>query len=323
MAQDDAEAVAWFRKAAAQGHADAQYNLGVMYANGKGVPQDFAEAIAWYRKAAVQGHTAAPFNLAVMYTTGEGVPQDFAEAAAWYGKAAAQGDAKAQYNLGVLYYQGRGVPQDDTEAVAWFRKSVAQNHAPAQFNLGVMYYQGRGVPQDDAEAVAWFRKAAAQGHASAQDTLESLGVPQDDVAAQRRIPPPPRMPEIPKTPDTALSDLSLGDNTRGRRTTFTLTPPFQAQVESYTATIANDRPRIRLSAEGPNGASIEVTGETADGTPITPRSSTIIRSLNGNRSDAEVTFEVPVGRNILTVEVTSGDGSATQTYTVTVERLGE
>ena len=57
--EDDAEAVRWFRLAAEQGDAYAQYNLGRMYANGEGVPEDFVEAVAWYRKAAEQGHVEA------------------------------------------------------------------------------------------------------------------------------------------------------------------------------------------------------------------------------------------------------------------------
>ena len=56
MKLDHAEAVRWIRKAAKQGPADAQYNLGGMYANGQGVNLDHAEAVRWYRKAAEQGH---------------------------------------------------------------------------------------------------------------------------------------------------------------------------------------------------------------------------------------------------------------------------
>ena len=55
MAQDYAEAVKWYRKAAEQGIAEAQYNLGVMYANGEGVPRDQAKAVEWLQKAAKQG----------------------------------------------------------------------------------------------------------------------------------------------------------------------------------------------------------------------------------------------------------------------------
>jgi TPR repeat protein len=45
--ENDAEAVRWYRLAADQGHADAQYNLGVRYANGQGVPQDDVQAHMW------------------------------------------------------------------------------------------------------------------------------------------------------------------------------------------------------------------------------------------------------------------------------------
>jgi TPR repeat protein len=63
---------------AEQGDASAQYNLGVMYANGYGVPQDYAEAVRWYRLAAGQGNAKAQYNLGLMYYNGEGVPQDYA-----------------------------------------------------------------------------------------------------------------------------------------------------------------------------------------------------------------------------------------------------
>ena len=67
MPQNYAEAVKWYRLAADQGDASAQYNLGVMYANGQGVPQNHAEAVKWYRLAADQGNASAQFNLGDMY----------------------------------------------------------------------------------------------------------------------------------------------------------------------------------------------------------------------------------------------------------------
>ena len=88
--QDDAEAVRWYRLAAGQGDASAQYHLGLMYDNGKGIPQDDAEAIRWYRLAAEQGSASAQNNLGVMYGTGEGVPQDNVEAHMWLNLAASR-----------------------------------------------------------------------------------------------------------------------------------------------------------------------------------------------------------------------------------------
>ena len=151
-----------YRKAAVQGYADAQYNLGDMYYLGRGVPQDYAEAMKWYRKAATQGHAWAQISLGGMYHDVRGVPKDYAEAMKWYRKAAAQEHDSAQYILGNMYRLGLGVPKDDAEAVRWYRKAAAQEHASAQYWLGVMYRNGYGVPKDDAEAERWFRKAARQ-----------------------------------------------------------------------------------------------------------------------------------------------------------------
>ena len=142
--------------AAADGDAQAQFNLGAMHANGRGVPRNDKEAVGWYRKAAEQGHAQAQFNLGVMYANGPrfvclyrcGVARDDTEAVAWYRKAAEQGNADAQNNLGVMYAAGRGVARDDTEAVDWYRKSAEQGNVLAQQNLERMYADGRGVPRD-------------------------------------------------------------------------------------------------------------------------------------------------------------------------------
>ena len=66
----------WYRKAAEQNHAEAQYNLGVCYDEGEGVAKDQVEAVKWYRKAAEQNFAAAQYNLGVCYAKGEGVAKD-------------------------------------------------------------------------------------------------------------------------------------------------------------------------------------------------------------------------------------------------------
>ena len=129
---------------------------------------DYAGALREFRPLAEQGHAWSQYNLGVMYAEGRGVPQDDAKAVKWYRRAAAQGHAWAQYNLGVRYAEGRGVPEDDAEAVKWFRKAAEQGHVGAQNNLGVMYDDGEGVPEDDVQAYAWFNIAAAQGNDNAE-----------------------------------------------------------------------------------------------------------------------------------------------------------
>ena len=162
------KAAACFRTAAEQGHVGAQANLGVCYAAGEGVEEDAAEAVKWYRKAAEQGHADAQFDLGMCYAEGEGVEEDAAEAVAWFRKAAEQGHADAQSNLGVCYINGEGVEEDAAEAFKWFRKAAEQGHETAQLNLGMCYYSGNGVGKDLAEAIKWFAKAAEQGNAIAQ-----------------------------------------------------------------------------------------------------------------------------------------------------------
>jgi TPR repeat protein len=78
------------------------------------------QAADWYRKAAEQGEAQAQFNLGWLYYTGQGVTQDYRQAADWFRKAAEQGFAKAQYNLGLMYGTGQGVTQDYIEAHKWW-----------------------------------------------------------------------------------------------------------------------------------------------------------------------------------------------------------
>lgn len=199
-AQDipSAHELADLRARAEVGDAQAEYNLGLMYDTGRGVPQDYAEAVRWYRLAAEQGHIEAQHQLGRMYHQGRGVPQDFPEAVAWYRQAAEQGDVEAQYAVGWMYDVGivaDALPSDPTapgvvEAVAWYRQAAEQGYVEAQHKLGRMYHQGRGVPQDFAEAVAWYHRAAEQGLPQALWYLgdmysDGLGVPQDFVEAHK------------------------------------------------------------------------------------------------------------------------------------------
>ena len=100
MAKDESEAIKWYRKAAEQNNAEAQYNLGNCYDNGQGVTKDDVEAVKWYRKAAEQNYAEAQYNLGFCYANGQGVAKDEAEAVKWYRKAAEQNYAAAQNNLG-------------------------------------------------------------------------------------------------------------------------------------------------------------------------------------------------------------------------------
>jgi TPR repeat protein len=73
-----------------------------MYSQGRGVPRDDAQAVAWYRKAAEQNLPLGQMNLGAMYLTGRGVPKDEAQAMGWFQKAAAQGEEQAKKKLAML-----------------------------------------------------------------------------------------------------------------------------------------------------------------------------------------------------------------------------
>jgi TPR repeat protein len=108
----------WYRKAR-KGDAEALYNLGLLYRDGKSVAQDHAEAMRWFQKAASQGSAVARYAIGRLYHLGLGVTQNYPEAAHWYRIAAEQGEADAQDHLGQLYAWGLGVPRDDVEAMSW------------------------------------------------------------------------------------------------------------------------------------------------------------------------------------------------------------
>ena len=145
---------------AERGNSSAQYNLGVLYDNGRGVRKDYKEAVKWYRKAAEQGLAGAQNNLGVLYDNGQGVRKDYKEAVKWYRKSAEQGYSKAQSNLGMMYAKGKGVLQDYKEAVKWYRKSAEQGYSPSHYLLGVMYHNGTGVPKDYVMTLMYWNLAS-------------------------------------------------------------------------------------------------------------------------------------------------------------------
>lgn len=161
---DYAEALKWYRKAADQGVAEAQYMVGHMYDIGEGVTQDYKEAVKWYHMAADQGNADAQFNIGIMYDFDEGFTEDYKEALKWYRKAADQGNAEAIYKIGLTYHYGYGVPQNYTEACRWYKAGAELGHLHSQFDLGHMYEIGSGVILSLDQAYFWYLIAAANSN---------------------------------------------------------------------------------------------------------------------------------------------------------------
>ena len=126
--------VGHLRDRAERGNPEVQYLLGLMYANGWGVPQDNREAVKWSRKAAEQGEARAQFHLGWMYDKGVGVLENYQEAVKWYRRAAEQGDDQAQNNLGVMCLQVEKIECDYVKAYAWLVLAAAQGNKKAAKN---------------------------------------------------------------------------------------------------------------------------------------------------------------------------------------------
>lgn len=139
--------------------ARADYEAGLAAARAG----DYATALREWRPLAEAGNRDAQFNLGLAYENGLGVPADGAEAARWYRRAAEQDDRQAQAYLAEMYAKGLGIPRDDIEALHWYRRAAERGHAAAQHNVGLFYAVGRGVAPSAVQAVAWLTVAEENG----------------------------------------------------------------------------------------------------------------------------------------------------------------
>lgn len=136
-------------------------------------PRKDAEAAAWFRKAAFQGFPRAQVNLGfTLEETGRLAAKK--EAARWYRCAADQGFAAGQHHLARHYETGDGVPRDLAKAVFWYVKAMNQNFAASLYAFGRMRRDGIGIPRNKAEALRLFRQAAGLGCEEAQEALEEM-----------------------------------------------------------------------------------------------------------------------------------------------------
>ena len=168
LPQDDVAAAQWYRKAAEQGFALAQRELGRLYAAGSGVRRMRSRRSAGTARRPRRAMPRSEYLLAFAYARGQGVPADQAQAASWNRKAAEHGYALAQYQLRRRLPTARACRQDAAEAARWFQAAAAQGNADAEFNLAVLYSAGSGVARDYAQAVHWFQAAADQGSVAAR-----------------------------------------------------------------------------------------------------------------------------------------------------------
>ena len=202
------------RREAVAGQAKAQYQLGLMYANGVGVEQNYQEALRWYHKAAEKGYSPAQYILAGKYASGQGVDRDIRQALSWYLKASEKGNSRALFKLGQMF----SVPQEELanqcfeqaaekgvleaqmvvgarsesgedgagKANSWYQKAAESGFPAAQYIVGTNFHAGKGVEKDLQQAIVWYRKAARQGFAAAQSQLGMMYAHGDGFARDYR-----------------------------------------------------------------------------------------------------------------------------------------
>lgn len=178
------------RTAANKGDPGAAFEIGVRYAEGKGVAPDYATAAKWYERAAQGGVVPATFRLGTLYEKGLGLKKDLDAARGYYLQAAEKGSAKAMHNLAVLDADGGGAGPNYKSASQWFRKAAERGVADSQFNLAILYARGIGVEQNLAESFKWFSLAAAQGDADSsrkRDDVAKRLDPQSLAAAKLAV----------------------------------------------------------------------------------------------------------------------------------------
>lgn len=154
--------------------AEAEFALGMMIHEGRGLARNAAQAFKLIERAAGRGHPEACNMLGYFFEHGAGTPADTERALAWYRRGAEAGSARAQTNLGWFYEQGTAVAKDPAQAVEWYRKAAAQGLPAAQFNLANLVAAGSGTAKDEAAAIDLYQRALAGGLAPAGLSLGRL-----------------------------------------------------------------------------------------------------------------------------------------------------
>ena len=165
------------RRAAEAGDARAAFEVGMRFAEGRGVPTDPKAAAEWYARAAEKGLVPAQYRWAVALEKGIGVTRDSEQAKRWYSTAAEAGNVRAMHNLGVLFANSR----DIASALPWFQKAADLGLKDSQFNLGIIHALGSGVKQDLAVSYKWFALAARQGDKEAEKKQNDVATHLDKV----------------------------------------------------------------------------------------------------------------------------------------------
>ena len=163
--------------------ADAEFALGVMAYEGRGLERNPDQAFRLIARAAAKGHADASNTLGFFHEHGVGTPVDLAQALASYRRGAEAGSARARTNLGWFYENGIEVGKDAVTAAGWYRQAAEQGLPAAQANLAHLYEAGLGVSRNPLAALELYEMALAGGVTSAAASLGRLQEARGNLSA--------------------------------------------------------------------------------------------------------------------------------------------
>ena len=174
QAVDFVKATKMYLQAAAQGHAQAMVQLAGLYFNGSAGSRDQEQALQWYKKAAALNNRDALYQLGLLSETGVATKLDYSDAINYYQQSAANGDAKAMLALARMYQYGLGVPKDNQQAIKLYKELAATNNPYAQYQLAIFYYEGTDGQRSPAQGKHLLQQAEKNGNQQARKVLQWL-----------------------------------------------------------------------------------------------------------------------------------------------------
>jgi len=173
-----------------EGDRDAQFKVGVLLTNDQLDTPDYEQAVYWYKQAALQGHALAQYNLGHQFLAGLGVQRSESQAMEWWLKAAEQDHALAQFNVGRGYYLGIGLSENHKKSRAWFERA-AKNGEPKSIEILEQISWSEDTASGD-EAIAKSPPQTSQDQsvarpAAVSETQTALDAPAEESIALKSV----------------------------------------------------------------------------------------------------------------------------------------
>ncbi len=172
---NEEKAAEYLTMAADAGHAQAAYELALLYYSAKSLRFDPDKVFYYFSLANELGCEQAQCYLGTCYYYGHGTEVNYKKAVELYRTVADRGDPAGCYSLGYCYYLGHGVTQNYEYALFLFADAAQKKNANAAYMMGYCYEFGTGVSVDRSVAILWYQNAASLGSTHAKDALSRLG----------------------------------------------------------------------------------------------------------------------------------------------------